>query len=82
MTFVPRYKISLVLSFVVNLHGDECTRGESTARNLTTEGRLAAVGIQVFAQVDKILTAVFTVFTAVGSLVAVAELDMVAQCRG
>lgn len=40
-----------MLSFVVNRHGAEVTRGEVTARNVAVKCRLAAVGIQVFAQV-------------------------------
>lgn len=47
----------LMLSFMVNLHGGEGTRGEATARNVAVERRLAAVGVQVFTQVDQILTA-------------------------
>lgn len=46
----------LMLSFVVNLHGAKGTRGEAAARNVAVERRLTAVGIQVFAQVDHILT--------------------------
>lgn len=46
----------LMLSFVVNLHGAKGTRGEATASNVAVEGRLAAVGVQVFAQVNQILT--------------------------
>lgn len=45
-----------MLSFVVNLHGAKSPRGEGTARGVAVEGRLAAVGVQVFAQVDQILT--------------------------
>ena len=50
----------LMLSFVVNLHGAEGTRGETTAGNVAAKSRLAAVGVQVFAQVYQILTAVNT----------------------
>jgi len=46
-----------MFSFVVNVHGAEGTRGEAAAGDVTVKGRLAAVGIQVFAQVDQILTA-------------------------
>lgn len=49
-----------MLFFVVNLHGAKGTRGETTARNVTVECRLAAVRIQVFAQIDQILTATNT----------------------
>lgn len=47
----------LMLSFVVNLDGTRGSRGETTARHVTAEGRLAAVAVQVFTQVDQILTA-------------------------
>lgn len=46
-----------MLSFVVNLHGAEGTRAEATAGNVAVKCRLAAVGVQVFAQIDQILTA-------------------------
>ncbi len=49
-----------MLSFVVNLHGAERARGEAAAGNVAVECRLAAVGVQVFAQVDQILTAANT----------------------
>lgn len=79
MALVASYKITLMLFFMVNLHGGEGTRGEATARNVAVECRLAAVGFQVFTQVDQILTAVLAVVAAVWLLVTVAELDMVAQ---
>lgn len=44
-----------MLSFVVNLHGREGSRGESAARSLTVEARLAAVCVQVSAQVKHVL---------------------------
>lgn len=46
-----------MLFFMVNLHGAEGTRGEATARNVAVECRLAAVGFQMFTQVDQIFTA-------------------------
>lgn len=82
MALVPSYEIPLMLSFMVNLHGDECARGEATGGNITVKSWLAAVCVQVFAQINQVLAAVFAVFTAVWFLIAVAELDVVAQCRG
>lgn len=55
-----------MLSFVVNLHGAEGTRGEATGGNVAVECWLAAVGIQVFAQVDQILTAAKNTKSSVG----------------
>lgn len=45
-----------MLFLVVNLHGADGAGGEAAAGRVAVEGRLAAVGIQVFAQVDQILT--------------------------
>lgn len=49
-----------MFSFVVNLHGAEGAGGEFAVRNVTAECRLNAVGVQVFTQIDQILTAVDT----------------------
>lgn len=46
----------LMISFVVNLHGAQGTRGEAAAGNVAAERRLTAVSVQVFAQVDHVLT--------------------------
>lgn len=45
-----------MISFVVNLHGAQGTRGEAAASNIAVERRLTAVSVQVFAQVDHVLT--------------------------
>ena len=45
-----------MLSFLVNLHGAEGARGEAAVMNVAVERGLTAVGIQMFAQVDQILT--------------------------
>lgn len=45
-----------MLSFMVKFHGAQGTRGEGAARNVAVKSWLAAVGIEVFAQVDQILT--------------------------
>jgi len=46
-----------MLSFVVTLHGAKRTRGEATTRDVAAECRIAAVSVQMFTQVDQILTA-------------------------
>lgn len=46
----------LMVSLVVNLHGAQGTRGEAAASNIAVERRLTAVSVQVFAQVDHVLT--------------------------
>lgn len=45
-----------MLSFMVKLHGAQGARGEAAAGNVTVKSWLAAMGIEVFAQVDQILT--------------------------
>lgn len=46
-----------MLSLVMNLHGAKITWSKDAAMHITAESRLAAVGIQMFAQVDQIFTA-------------------------
>lgn len=46
-----------MLFLVVELHGAERATGEATSRGVAAECGITAVGVQVFTQVDQILTA-------------------------
>lgn len=46
----------LMLSFMVKFHGAQGARGEAAASDVTVKSRLTAMSIEVFAQVNQILT--------------------------
>lgn len=53
--FIPPTFFHLMLSLEVKLHGAKGAGSEAAAGNVAVKGRLTAVGIKVFAQVDQIL---------------------------
>lgn len=53
-SFPPAFH--LMLSFMVKFHGAQGATGEAAASNVTVKGWLTAMGIEVFAQVNQILT--------------------------